>query len=324
MVIALCSFGALALFVAVFFAFAPTGGSVLSRIDFAYDPEAQQPVQPEEDPSAGGANPLEVFRSGFQQTVGKKLDRSDRGAKLADALTRADVKLRPAEWVAISFAVGGLVGLGFLARFGSLPMALIGVVVGYMGCQFFLRIRQSRRSKAFDAQLAPTILSVSSAIKAGYTFAQAVDLVAKNGAPPMSSELARVVRETQLGVPLIEALGRMVQRNESEDLRLLSTAVTIQSQVGGNLAQILDTIEYTVRERIRIKGEIKTLTGQARASGWVLIVLPFALGGILAVIAPSYFNPMLKTLPGQIILGIAGFMVLCGYGLIRKIVNVQV
>jgi tight adherence protein B len=316
--IILAGVAAAAVFICLFFALAPTGGSVLSRIDRAYD---DQPEVAEEAPQA---NPFDALRTGLQSTVGKQFDRSERGSRLADALVRADLRLKPVEWVVISLVVGAAVGGLAMLRFGSTIMFLVGLGVGYIGAQFFLRIRQARRAKAFDAQLAPTILSVSGAIKAGYTFAQAIDLVAKNGTPPMSAELQRVTREAQLGVPIVEALGRMVKRNESEDLKLLLTAVQIQQQVGGNLAQILDTIEYTVRERIRIKGEIKTLTGQARASGWILIILPFALGGILAGIAPSYFNPMLKTIPGQVILGIAGFMVLCGYGIIRKIVNVQV
>ena len=103
----------------------------------------------------------------------------------------------------------------------------------------------------------------------------------------MSGELSRVVREVQLGIPMIEALGKMVHRNDSEDMRLMLTAVQIQQQVGGNLAQILDSIEYTIRERIRIKGEIRTLTAQQRLSGYVVGFLPIALALFLFVAAPS-------------------------------------
>jgi tight adherence protein B len=119
-------------------------------------------------------------------------------------------------------------------------------------------------------------------------------------------------------------MAKMVDRNDSEEMRLLLAAIQIQAQTGANLAKIIDKIENTVRERIRIKGEIKTLTGQARASGWILIILPFALAGILAMIAPTYFNPIFTHLIGQIMLGIGGFMLLCGYAIIHKIVNVKV
>ena len=116
----------------------------------------------------------------------------------------------------------------------------------------------------------------------------------------------------------------MVSRNDSEDMRLMLTAVQIQQQVGGNLAEILDTIEFTIRERVRIKGEIKTITSQARVSGYILIALPFGLGGILSLLAPSYFTPMLHQTIGQIMLGIGVFFLACGYAIIRKIVNIRV
>lgn len=102
------------------------------------------------------------------------------------------------------------------------------------------------------------------------------------------------------------------------------TAVQIQAQVGGNLSQILDTIEFTIRERVRIKGEIRTITSQARVSGYILIALPFALGGLLSVLVPTYFTPMLHQTVGQVMLGIGGFFLVCGYAIIRKIVAVRV
>jgi tight adherence protein B len=316
--ILLAAVGATALFVFVFVIFAPGAGSgLLSRLESFEEPVVV--AAPQQHTAR-----LDIFRQGIQATVGKKLDRSDRGTKLADGLARANLKIRPTEWVMISAGASLLAGALAYLRFNSTLAIPAGLLIGYVGMQVFLRMRQTKRTKAFDGQLSPTILAMSSAMKAGYTFAQAMDLVSKNTPPPMGSELSRVTREIQLGVPINEALGHMVKRNDSEDLRLMLTAVQIQSQVGGNLSSILDTIEFTIRERIRIKGEIKTLTGQARASGWVLIILPFALGGLLMAIAPSYFNPMWQKLPGQIMLGVAGFMLLCGYGLIRKIVNVKI
>lgn len=299
----------------------PGSSGLLGRLD---EPQAPMPGSAPGSPLAPKRPPAEAIRATLQQSFGRRLERSDRGSKLAQRLLLADLKLKPFEWVLTSAGVAALAGFALMVRFGSPIFLAIGAVLGWFGAQFFVRYRMGKRRKAFDNQLAPTILALSSAMKAGYTFAQALDLVARNSAMPMGGELSRVTRETQLGVPIIEALAKMVSRNDSEDLRLMLTAVQIQSQVGGNLAQILDSIEGTVRERVRIKGEIKTLTGQARASGWILIILPFALGGILSMIAPSYFTPMFKELPGQIMLGLAGFALLCGYGIIRKIVNIKV
>jgi tight adherence protein B len=265
-----------------------------------------------------------ALRETINKMGGSKVDKSARGNKMATKLLAAGIKMRPAEWLITSLGAGVLVGfLGYL-RYGS-PIALgIGCILGYGAAQLYLKRQLSKRRKEFSEQLGPAILSVSNGVKAGYTFAQAIDLVGKNAPAPIGPELMRVTRETQLGVPIQEALAHMVARNESEDLKLMLTAVQIQQQVGGNLAGILDSIEFTIRERVRIKGEIRTLTGQARASGWILIILPFALGGLLQLIAPTYFGPMMHSLPGQVMLGMAVFALACGYGIIQKIVNVKI
>lgn len=320
-VLLLAGIGAAALFIGIVVVAAPGHGSMLrSRLQHLENPVPEgappEPPQPRDL--------LAQIRQGVQSTLGARFDRTDRATRLADQLARADLRLRPTEWIMARVAVAAAVAAVALLRFGTPIAALPGAGVGYLGAQIFLRVRQSRRTKAFATQLSPMILQVSGSMKAGYTFAQAIDLVARNTPPPMGQELSRVSREVQLGLPMNEALNRMVRRNDSEDLRLMLIAVQIQSQVGGNLASVLDTIEFTVRERIRIKGEIKSLTGQARASGWVLIILPFAMTGILQVIAPSYFSPMFHKTAGWIMLGLAGFMILCGYGIIRKIVNIKV
>jgi tight adherence protein B len=315
----LCSaLGAAALFIGLVLALLPTGRSELRRLE-----TLEQRIDPLPTPQQAGS-PLDRLRRGLQRSVGSRFERTDRAGQLADRLARADLKLRPAEWILVSLGATAAVAVLALLRFGSPIAALIGAVVGYVGAQAVLPIRASRRAKAFDAQLSPAMLAISGAMKAGYTFAQAVDLAAKNSPNPIGAELARLTREVQLGIPMNDAFVRMVKRNESEDLRLMLVAVQIQSQVGGNLAQIIDTIEFTVRERVRIRGEIKTLTSQARASGYVLLALPFALGGILMVIAPTYFSPMVHKLPGQIMLGMAAFMMACGYGIIRKITAIKV
>ena len=318
--VVLAAVGCLALGIAVMLALAPAGagGGGLDRLDVI------SPPTPEPDTAHARAAAAKALRAQLQAAVGARLEKSKEGSKLADELARADLRFRAAEWLLVSAGVGTLVALLLVARFGSLMMAPLGFGVGWLFCAFFLRFRQGRRRKKFEGQLAATILSLSGGMKAGYTFGQSVDLVSKNTPAPMGPELARITRETQLGVPLVDALARMVKRNDSDDMRLMLTAVQIQQQVGGNLAQILDTIEFTIRERIRIKGEIKTITSQARVSGYILIGLPFALGGILSLLAPTYFTPMLHQTLGLIMLGVGGFFLMCGYGLIRKIVNIKV
>ena len=317
--VAAAAAGCVAIVLAVWVALAPdTSGGGLARLDG---------IVPESGPEQSGrsrADAARALRAQLQAAVGTRLDKSKEGSQLSNELARADLRLRPIEWILISSGFSAMVGLLLMLRFGNFMMLPLGFGIGWVFTAFFLRFRAGRRRKKFDSQLAPTILAISGGLKAGYTFGQAVDLVSKNQPPPMGAELARITREVQLGVPLVEALARMVTRNDSEDLRLMLTAVQIQQQVGGNLAQILDTIEFTIRERVRIKGEIKTITSQARISGYILIGLPFALGGVLSLLAPSYFTPMLHQTLGLIMLGIGGFFLLCGYGIIRKIVNIRV
>ena len=272
----------------------------------------------------GRWNPIAAARGQLRQAGRKRLDRSERGQSLVKTLALANLKLRPLEWLVLSGVAIFVFGVLFFLRFGQPVFFLLGAVVGYFACGWFLKFRTNRRRKRFDAQLSPTMMAISNGLKAGFSFPQTMDLVSKTSAEPMREELTRVVRETQLGRPIIDAMAKMTDRNDSEEMRLLLSAVQIQSQTGANLAKIVDRIEMTVRERIRIKGEIKTLTGQARASGWILIILPFALSGILAAIAPSYFNPMFTKTIGQIMLGVAGFMIACGYAVIQKIVNIRV
>lgn len=316
----LAGVGALAVFIAVWTVLAPSRrSSALARLE---ETAPARPASPQSlDP---GTDALRLLRARLQAAVGGRIERSRGGSKLTDRLALADLRLRPAEWILASTGLSALFGVLVALRFGAVFMLPVGFAVGWMLCTFFLRFRQSKRRKAFDEQLGSAILSISGGLKAGYALGQAVDLVSKNAPAPMGSELARITREVQLGVPLVEAMARMVRRNDSEDMRLMLTAIQIQQQVGGNLAEILDTIEFTIRERIRIKGEIKTITSQARVSGYILIALPFALGGILSLTAPSYFTPMLHQTIGQIMLGIGGFFLLCGYGIIRKIVNVRI
>ncbi|MFN2581977.1 MAG: type II secretion system F family protein [Candidatus Dormibacteria bacterium] len=278
----------------------------------------------DEDAAPAAKTPTETLRAGLQAAVGEKLDRSTRGTELSNALVQADLKLRAAEWLGIVVGVSAVAGLLLALRTASPIGFVVGAVIGAGGCRGFLKFRQSRRRRRFENQLSSMILSTSNGLKAGYTFSQAIDAVSRTAKQPMASELWRVVREMQLGVSVADALGKMVKRNDSEDLRLMLTAVQIQQQVGGNLAQILDNIEFTIRERVRIKGDVKTLTSQARVSGWILTGLPFALGGVLTLTAPTYFTPMFSNLIGQIMLGICGFSLFMGYLIIRKIVNVEV
>ena len=209
-------------------------------------------------------------------------------------------------------------------RFGVFLLFFIGPVAVWLFAGMYLRFRQGRRRRAFERQLGDTLILLANALKAGYSFAQALSTVSKSAGPPIGEEFARATREVALGITVDDALDHMVQRNNSEDFDLMVTAVQIQRVAGGNLAEILDTIAFTIRERVRIQGEIRTLTAQARFSGIIITILPIALAVILSFISPDYFSPMIHQPRGLLMLGIGLFSMAVGFGLIQKIVKIEV
>ena len=264
---------------------------------------------------------VEGILEGFNKSLTK---RGGRSSKLTEELAKADLKLRVSEYVILVVGLILLLCLVLLLRFHNPILMLLGIPVGYFVPGFVIKFRQRRRLKAFNNQLGDTIVLLSNALKAGYSFAQAMATIAKSSSPPMADEFSRAVREMNLGVSVDDALQHMVKRIESEDFDLMVTAVQIHRVVGGNLAEILDTIAFTIRERIRIQGEIRTLTAQARASGYIITGLPFALALILTFISPSYITPLFHEWLGYVLIGIGLVSIAIGYGIISKITNIQV
>ncbi|MGH7667822.1 MAG: type II secretion system F family protein [Candidatus Dormibacteria bacterium] len=251
--------------------------------------------------------------------------RRPRAAQVAESLARADVKLRPAEWYLIRVGVVVVLGLIGLGLYRSIIFAVILAVVGLFIPPLVLRFRTGRRVRRFNGQLGDGLILLSNALKAGYSFPQAMASIARSAPPPTSEEFARATREVQLGVTTDEALQHMVNRIHSDDLDLVVTAVQIQRVVGGNLAEIFDTIAYTIRERIRIKGEIRTLTAQARASSFIITALPVALALILEAINPKYIAPLLSFKgPGPYILIGCVLSVSFAFYVMQRIANIEV
>jgi tight adherence protein B len=225
-----------------------------------------------------------------------------------------------------------MVVAGFaLPAFHSPVLLLVGVVIGFFLPRWYVRRRQGKRLNQFNKQLPDTITLIANALRAGSSFLQAIELVVREARPPISTEFGRVIREVNLGLPFEQALENLVRRVKSDDLELMVTAISIQYQVGGNLAEILDSIAYTIRERVRIKGEIRTLTAQQRMSGYVVAFLPIGLTGFLFIIAPTFMDPMfdpavgiLGIPAGVVLIGFGGLMMFIGFMFIRKIVDIEV
>jgi tight adherence protein B len=243
---------------------------------------------------------------------------------IKDDLARADVKLRVAEFMMLT--VVAVILCFFLARllFGSALMGLVFGIVGFFLPRIYVNIRKSRRLNAYNDQLGDTISLLANSLRSGFSIVQSMETVAQQLPDPIADEFHRVTQEIGLGLHYEQALDNMLRRVPSDDLDLLITAINIQGRVGGNLAEILDTIGHTIRERVRIKGEIRVLTAQQMISGYILTGLPVVLGLVLYLINKSYIGMMFQDPCGWIMLGVAALMITGGFLIIRKIVNIEV
>lgn len=263
---------------------------------------------------------------------------SDRGFSFFDTvktrISRADLKLRVSEYIGIVVAAivfGG--GIGFYLM-GSEVGAILGAVLGSQAPRIYANMTATKRLRAFDDQLSDTLNLWVNALRSGFSVLQAIEAIARELPPPISKEFDRLLQEVRLGIDMEEALDNVLRRMPSEDFDLVVTAVKVQREVGGNLAEILDVISHTIRERVRIKGEIRTLTAQGRASGWVITVLPIGLGLVLTQINPDYIGEILNNQPpyiipnllpcGWLMIGIALLMIGLGGFAIMKIVDIEV
>ncbi len=272
--------------------------------------------------------------------VADRLDKALSGRNffepIRERISRADAKLRVSEYVTLVIICGagaGVVGY-FLPQTNSWVIGIFAAFLGLRIPRFYVRTMAKRRMQAFDSQLSDTLNLWVNALRSGYSVLQSMEAIATELPPPVSAEFERVVQEVRLGLSVEQALANMYRRVPSEDLDLVITAVNIQREVGGNLAEVLDTISYTIRERVRIKGEIRTLTAQGRVSGWIVSLLPLVLGFILYLINPEYVSELwVKEDPwilpqiipcGWIVLGFSALMIGAGAYAISKIVDIEV
>jgi len=260
--------------------------------------------------------------------VNVRLERSSWGESVARELARADLKLKPSEYIAVmiiaAIAIGGLAWL-FGGR--NIIFTMMGVIFGAWVPRFYVNRLKNQRLMAFNNQLADMLNLMVNGLRAGYSTMQAMEAVSKEMPSPISDEFRRVVQEMQIGIPMEQALDNLMRRVPSDDLDLIIAAINVQREVGGNLAEILDTISHTIRERVRIKGEIRVLTSQVVYSGRFLSLMPFVIAVILWLINRPYmmqfFNPETRII-GITMLVIGGLMILAGYFVMNKIASIEV
>jgi tight adherence protein B len=263
-------------------------------------------------------------RPGMADRMTKRLSSMSFAERLERQLVAADSNMSVGEFMIIRLsAVLWAFVLGwFIAR---QPMAgLLLAVIGWVAPGMWLKQKQSKRIKAFSDQLPDMLSMLTGSLRSGYGLLYAISVIETEMPEPMASEFGRVLRETALGYSLSDALDHLVGRVQNDDLELVVTAVHIQSEVGGSLAEVLDTITNTIRERIQLKGQIQAMTSQQRITGTVLSALPFLMGTALFLLNPEYIGAMFQ--PGWVLIIPAGatIMVVCGNLLMGQMVKIEV
>ena len=239
-------------------------------------------------------------------------------------LRSADIPMRPAEVIFAYGVVAIVVPLVCLLLLRSPTLLLLSlfvfVLLPPMGLKMYVKIRQ----KKFVKQLPDALTTLAGSLRAGRSLGQALEALAREMEAPMGRELRKVVAEVRLGRPLNEALDDAVDRVGSPDFRWAVLAIQIQAEVGGNLAELLNRVADTMRARSRLRGEVKALTAEGRASAMMLVIMPPALGAVMYGVNPAYMSPIFTETAGHIMLGISAVMIVAGFFWMKKVVTIDV
>ncbi len=267
-----------------------------------------------------------VTTSPVTDWVNARVVKSPWGNSIATNLAQADLKLKPAEYIATM--VIAAIGVGSVAWFfggREIISGVIGAIIGFILPRIYVGRQKTKRLIKFNEQLQDMLNLVVNGLRAGFSTVQALEAVSRELPDPISSEFRRVVQEMQLGISMEDALFNLLRRIPSPDLDFIIVAMNVQREVGGNLAEILDTISYTIRERVRIKGEIRVLTAQVLYSGRFISLLPIILSLVLWFINRDYMMTFFDNLLcGVLMLSCAAVLVGVGYFIMTRIANIEV
>ena len=272
----------------------------------------------EPDAEAGG--------SLVTEWLNRRVAKSSLGDRVARELARADLKFKVAEYFALIFMATVITGFVAWMLQPNVVSAAIGAVIGFFLPRFYVKRQQAVRLQKFSDQLGDMLNLMVNGLRAGYSTMQAMEAVSKELPTPICDEFHRVVQEMQIGIPMEKALDNLLRRIPSEDLDFVVTAVNVQREVGGNLSEILDTISFTIRERVRIKGEIRVMTANVRTSATVLSMIPLFLTIALWFISPEYIGSFFSqgAFCGWLAVGTIVGMIVAGYLVMMKIADIEV
>lgn len=276
------------------------------------------------DQAASAPVRVSLRRRAAVQLAGLTLVPTDLAQRWTLELERAGLTLTPREYFVARALAGALLAVLLMLLTPAPLLGLAGLPLGFFGVRFWVQRRIVTRRRKLESQLVELLSLVASGLRAGFGFIQALDHSAQQLPPPLSLEIRRTLRDIAVGASVEQALQNLNERVGSSDFDIVITAVLIQRQVGGNLAEILDNVAHTMRERDRIRGEIRTLTAQQRLTGLVIGGIPVALLFIFMVISPDFTGLLFTDPLGRMMLAAAVVMEVVGFLIIRNIVNIEV
>ena len=281
-------------------------------------PFGERDVRP--DAVSEGYSPLVEGTIGL---AGKMVDQFDDKGAMRSSLERARIPMRPGEYVVTSGAATLAVAALLYGITGTWVFALIGLCVGPLAASGFVRFRIAKRKKAFEAALPDALTLIASSLSAGHTFLRAIQMMCEEAEPPLSEGFSRVVAETRLGDPVVDALGRMAKRLDVRDLDWVVQAIRIQQTVGGRLADLLHTLADFIRAREEVRRDVAVLTAEGRISAYVLTALAPFMFLAIQVVSPGYMKPMFHGL-GLLVLGFTALLMTAGSVIIFRMCKIEV
>lgn len=244
--------------------------------------------------------------------------------RIKTKLLQAYIKMKPIEFIEISIMAGLFLGMMLWMGSSNLFVAILGLVLGFRVPELLLESIRKKRAKQLNDQLPQALSLISNGLRAGFSFSQAMSVVGREMEAPIADEFAKVLRDNSYGKNMDEALLELGKRTDDEDLEIFITTLLIHLQVGGDLSEILDTISETIRERVKLKGDIRTLTSQSQMSAVVIGVLPVAIAAVMFVLNPDYIGSLFSEPLGLVMVGVAAGMMLIAAFLLTRIVKVKI
>ncbi|TAK74420.1 MAG: hypothetical protein EPO16_11025 [Dehalococcoidia bacterium] len=279
-----------------------------------------------ERPQAPGTVPPVMRQQHFSGValLNSLLSHRDWSRRMADELAQAGVDISVGLFALIRsvLVAGSAVGVAVLT--GIPLLGLPAAVIAALLPSFYLKRARRQRVRRLEQQLPDVLTLLSNALKSGFGLMQGLQHIADQVDGPLGAELRRMLRDVAVGITVEEALSALSERVPSESLEIVTTAIIIQRAAGGNLAEILDTVADTVRERDRIQGEIRTLTTQQTYTGYLLVLLPVGIAAVITVMSPDYMRPLLSTNLGRMLTGGSVTMDILGFVMMRKILAIEV